>query len=97
MQQLARTPFTELKVDRSFVHGAHERESLQAILRSALELASRLGLQTVAEGVESQSDWRLLRELGCTLAQGWLLAQPMPASRFEEWLKDHLARRSGLL
>lgn len=97
MQQLARIPFTELKVDQSFVRGAHERESLQAIVRSALELASRLGLQTVAEGVESLPDWRLLQAHGCTFAQGWLLAKPMPASQFEEWLKGHLARRSELL
>jgi EAL domain-containing protein (putative c-di-GMP-specific phosphodiesterase class I) len=97
MQQLARIPFTELKIDRSFVHGAYERESLQVILRSALDMASKLGLQTVAEGVESLSDWRLLQEYGCGFAQGWLIAKPMPSSRFEEWLKGHLARRSELL
>jgi len=79
------------------VRGAHERESLQAILRSALALASRLGLQTVAEGVESLSDWRLLQDRGCTFAQGWLLAEPMPSSQFEEWLKGHLAHRNVLL
>ena len=63
MQQLARIPFTELKIDRTFVHGAHERDSLQVILRSALEMASQLGIETVAEGVECLQDWRLLRQL----------------------------------
>lgn len=77
--------------NRSFVHGAHERESLQVILRSALEIASRLGLQTVAKGVECINDWRLLQQYGCTHAQGWLLAKPMPDSQIEEWLKGHLA------
>src|SRR5580658_6470994 len=79
MQQLARIPFTELKIDRSFVHGVHERESVQVMLRSALEMAKRLGLNTVAEGVESIQDWRLLHEYGCTFVQGWLMAKAMPA------------------
>lgn len=60
MQQLARIPFTELKVDRSFVHGAAQREHLRVILQSALEMANRLNLVTVAEGVEHLEDWRLL-------------------------------------
>jgi EAL domain-containing protein (putative c-di-GMP-specific phosphodiesterase class I) len=97
MQQLARIPFTELKIDRSFVHGAHDRESLRVILRSALDLAGKLGIETVAEGLETMPDWRLLREYGCTLAQGWLLAKAMPAERFAPWLKTHLARRPVLL
>ena len=96
IQQLARIPFTELKIDRSFVHHAHERESLQVILRSALEMASKLGLQTVAEGVESLEDWRFLQEAGCTFAQGFLLAKPMPGSQLKDWLKNHLARRDEL-
>lgn len=96
IQQLARIPFTELKIDRSFVHHAHERESLQVILRSALEMASKLGLQTVAEGVESLEDWRFLQEAGCTFAQGFLLAKPMPGSQLKDWLKNHLARRDQL-
>jgi EAL domain-containing protein (putative c-di-GMP-specific phosphodiesterase class I)/DNA-binding NarL/FixJ family response regulator len=92
MQQLARIPFTELKIDRTFVHGAYARESLQAILRSALEMARRLGIATVAEGVETWEDWRLLKEYGCTLAQGWLVAKAMPSEQFEAWVKLHAAR-----
>ncbi len=94
MQQLARIPFTELKIDRCFVHGSHERESL--MLRSALDLAVQLNIETVAEGVESLEDWRLLQQYGCTLAQGWLLAKPMPGEHFEDWLKGHLTRRPEL-
>ena len=97
MQQLARIPFTELKIDRGFVHGADERESLKTILCSALELARNLQISTVAEGVESLQDWSLLRERGCTFAQGWLLARAMPAHEFGPWLKTHLARRPQLL
>jgi len=96
MQQLARIPFTELKIDRTFVHGAHQRESLQVILRSALEMASQLGIETVAEGVECLQDWRLLRQYGCKLAQGWLLAKAMPGTQLEGWLPSLQRRRPEL-
>ena len=97
MQQLARIPFTELKIDRSFVHGAADRESLQVILRSALDMASELGLETVAEGVESLQDWQLVRQFGCTLAQGWLLAKAMSPTDFEPWLQRLRQHRAELL
>jgi EAL domain-containing protein (putative c-di-GMP-specific phosphodiesterase class I) len=96
MQQLARIPFTELKIDRSFVHGAHARESLQVILRSALELANELGLSTVAEGIENMEDWRLLQEYGCSLGQGWLIAKSMSADEFVPWMKKHEAHKRAL-
>jgi len=89
MQQLARVPFTELKIDRDFVRGAPGRDSLQVILRSAIEMANRLGLVTVAEGVETLQEWRMLQEFGCTLGQGWLISRPMPAAELVPWLKRH--------
>ena len=96
MQQLARIPFTELKIDRTFVHGASARESLQVILRSALDMAAELGLETVAEGVESVEDWHLVRQYGCTIAQGWLLAKAMPADQFEPWVQQLHHQRAQL-
>lgn len=89
MQQLARIPFTELKIDRSFVRGAPERENFQVILRSAIEMANRLGLVTVAEGVETLQEWRMLQEFGCTLGQGWLIAKAMPGDELIGWIKQH--------
>jgi len=97
MQQLAQIPFTELKIDRSFVSGAHERESLQVMLKSALAMANELGLVTVAEGVESTQDLWLLKDYGCTLAQGWLFAKAMPAQEVEAWVRSHVARRHEYL
>ncbi|AMN46381.1 hypothetical protein ACG33_04515 [Steroidobacter denitrificans] len=96
LQQLARIPFTELKIDREFVHGAHERKNLQIILRSALEMANQLGLVTVAEGVETMQDWRLLQEFGCKLGQGWFIAKAMPAAEVLPWLRMYPARRRAL-
>jgi EAL domain-containing protein (putative c-di-GMP-specific phosphodiesterase class I)/ActR/RegA family two-component response regulator len=92
MQQLARIPFTELKVDRSFVHCAHEQENLRVILESALTMAHRLRLVTVAEGVETVEDWRLLQQYGCQIGQGYLLARPMPADELLPWIKAHRKR-----
>lgn len=96
MQQLARIPFTELKIDRSFVRGAPERESLQVILRSAIDMANRLGLVTVAEGVETLQEWRMLQEFGCTLGQGWLIARPMPGDDLIGWMKQYRVQAAQL-
>lgn len=92
MQQLARIPFTELKVDRAFVHGASRKPHLKVILQSALDMSNRLGLVSVAEGVETLEDWRLLQQSGCSIAQGYLIARPMPGDALSGWLKGHLAR-----
>jgi EAL domain-containing protein (putative c-di-GMP-specific phosphodiesterase class I)/FixJ family two-component response regulator len=96
MQQLARIPFTELKIDRSFVHGAHQRANLRVILQSALDMARRLDLVTVAEGIETIEDWRLLQECGCSIGQGYLIAKPMPAAELPAWLKRHQGAMAGL-
>jgi EAL domain-containing protein (putative c-di-GMP-specific phosphodiesterase class I)/CheY-like chemotaxis protein len=92
MQQLARIPFTELKIDRSFVHEAHLRNNLRVILRSAIEMSRQLGLVTVAEGIETLEDWRLLQDSGCVVGQGYLISRPLPAEEIRPWLKGHQAR-----
>ncbi len=92
MQQLARIPFTELKVDRSFIIGAARKRNLRVILQSALDMAQRLGLVSVAEGVETEEDWRLLKECGCAVAQGYMIGRPMPAGEMPKWLKKHHQR-----
>lgn len=92
MQTLSRSPFTELKIDRIFVNGASERSNRLAILSSSLDMGKRLGVTTVAEGVETEADWQLLRQLGCDVAQGYLLAKPMPTSELLGWTRQHRKR-----
>jgi EAL domain-containing protein (putative c-di-GMP-specific phosphodiesterase class I) len=92
MQQLARIPFTELKVDRAFVHGAHQRTNLRVILQSALDMARQLGLVTVAEGIETLADWQLVRDSGCGVGQGFLIAPAMPAEDLPDWISRHEPR-----
>jgi len=87
MQQLTRIPFTELKIDQSFVKHAAHQESSRMILESSLEMARKLRIASVAEGAETSEDWNLLRECGCDLAQGFYVAEPMPAAQFPDWVR----------
>ena len=88
LQLLARVPFTELKIDRSFVDGASRRRGLGTVLSSCLGLAKSLDRESCAVGVETRQDWDFLQGLGCTYAQGYHIARPMKAEAFPGWLED---------
>ena len=87
MQQLSRIAFTELKIDQSFVRDACRQKSSRVILESSLDMAKRLGIVAVAEGVESQLEWDLLLSLGCDLGQGYFIAPPMETGEFFNWVR----------
>lgn len=89
MQRLSRVPFTELKIDQSFVRNAITEPSSRAVLESSLEMARKLGIDAVAEGIETQAQWDLLRELECPLAQGYFVARPMDAGEFLDWVRRY--------
>ncbi|HEY4556357.1 MAG TPA: EAL domain-containing response regulator [Lysobacter sp.] len=78
LAQLSDIPFSELKIDRGFVSGVDTQSRKRAVIEASLDLARKLELATVAEGVESPEEWQLLAELGCTIAQGYLIAQAVP-------------------
>jgi EAL domain-containing protein (putative c-di-GMP-specific phosphodiesterase class I)/CheY-like chemotaxis protein len=80
LQRLKRLPFTELKIDRSFVHGAAGDADLRSILESSIDLGRRLRMDVVAEGVETWADWHLLEGMGCDSAQGYVAARPVAAA-----------------
>jgi EAL domain-containing protein (putative c-di-GMP-specific phosphodiesterase class I)/ActR/RegA family two-component response regulator len=88
LQLLARIPFSELKIDRSFVDGASKKRPLGTVLKSCLGLAHSLDRMSVAVGVETRQDWDFLQGLGCTYAQGYHIANPMAADEFPGWLED---------
>ena len=88
LQLLARIPFSELKIDRSFVDGASKKRALGTVLSSCLGLARSLDRMSVAVGVETKQDWDFLQGLGCTYAQGYHIASPMAAEAFPGWLED---------
>jgi EAL domain-containing protein (putative c-di-GMP-specific phosphodiesterase class I)/CheY-like chemotaxis protein len=89
-------PFTELKIDRGFVRGASSNPFMRPILEGSIGLASRLSMQSVAEGVETEDDWNLVREVGCDLAQGWFVGRPMPAEAVPEWVAQWRPRQEQL-
>jgi len=93
---LKRLPVSELKVDRSFVSKLADGEDDSSIVRSIIELAHGLGMQAVAEGVETVEVWDKLVGLGCDSAQGWYVSRPMTAELATEWLREEQARRHGL-
>jgi len=97
LAQLRDIPFDELKIDRSFVHGAARNEKKRAICDASLGLARQLGIAVVAEGVEDQDDWRFLRNEGCDFAQGYYIAKPMPGAELTAWIEVWTARfRAGI-
>ena len=97
---LEQLPVDEVKIDRSFVRRLDEEDGDPAIVRSIVDFAHGLGLSVVAEGVETSHAWRLLREFGCDVAQGYRISRPMPAEQATQWLVERVVRgpaeRAGL-
>jgi diguanylate cyclase (GGDEF)-like protein len=91
LDHLRRLPVQELKVDRSFVQRMAGDVRDVAIVRSVVDLGVGLGMRIVAEGVEDQQTWDLLREMGCDEAQGWLLSRAQPAQVLTTWLLERSA------
>lgn len=87
LQQLSNVPFTELKVDQSFVKDSPTQPRHRNIIETSLDLAHKLKLKTVAEGVETRAEWDLLKSLGCQQAQGYFIARPMPGHQIPDWIQ----------
>jgi diguanylate cyclase (GGDEF)-like protein len=92
LSYLKRLPVHEVKIDRSFVSGLREGGEDVGIVRAIIDLGRNLGLEVVAEGVEDEETWDLLRDMGCDLVQGWHLARAMPTDDVMAWLR---ARERG--
>lgn len=90
MQQLARIAFTELKIDRSFVSAMRDKREALAIVESSIDIARRLGITAVAEGVESQEELHVLQEAGCKQAQGYLISKPVEQVEFVAFCRREL-------
>jgi EAL domain-containing protein (putative c-di-GMP-specific phosphodiesterase class I)/CheY-like chemotaxis protein len=93
LEQLTRVPFSEVKIDQTFVIPAIRKPSARIILQSSLNMARKLGLRTVAEGVESRDHLELLAKLGCGIAQGYYFAHPMSFDACLAWLRNRTSRR----
>lgn len=94
LSYLTTLPISELKIDRSFVHGLGDTPQSTAIVSAIIALARALGLRVIAEGVEKVSQMEILYNLGCHICQGFLYAKPMPPAELEMWVVDVLSKRS---
>jgi EAL domain-containing protein (putative c-di-GMP-specific phosphodiesterase class I) len=86
MRQLVRMPFTEIKVDRSFVISAAHSSESRAVVKSIVDLGRSLSLKSVAEGVEDEGTLALLQQLGCDFAQGYWIGRPMAGDAVTGWI-----------
>ncbi|MEH6356968.1 MAG: bifunctional diguanylate cyclase/phosphodiesterase [Marinobacter sp.] len=84
-------PIDLLKIDRSFITQVTERQDDATITSAVINLAHNLGIQVVAEGVETTDQLSFLRQHGCDIAQGYLISRPIPADQLDQWLKPYNA------
>jgi EAL domain-containing protein (putative c-di-GMP-specific phosphodiesterase class I) len=89
MANLCDLPVDELKIDRSFIEELPEDHKVLAIVRATIELAHDLGIEVLAEGVESRQAMSWLADMGCERAQGFLICRPMPAETFCQWVEHY--------
>jgi EAL domain-containing protein (putative c-di-GMP-specific phosphodiesterase class I)/ActR/RegA family two-component response regulator len=86
MSQLNELPYSEMKLDQSFIRNCVRDAEARAIVESSIELGHKLGMKVVAEGIEKQEDWDLISDLRCDEGQGYFIARPMKAASIPDWL-----------
>lgn len=89
LSHLYQAPFTELKIDQSFVMNMLEDEQAMSIVKICISLAKELNMESVAEGAATQEIWDELARLGCDTAQGYVIEKPMPLSQCLQWITNH--------
>ncbi|MBA3004469.1 MAG: EAL domain-containing protein, partial [Desulfurivibrio sp.] len=90
LHYLRKLPFDTIKMDRSFVKDLPDEPSSVAIAMTILTLANSLGMEMVAEGVETVEQLKFLQSRNCTEIQGYLFSPPVPAAEFDVMLRDRL-------
>lgn len=89
LSKLKLMPLKEIKIDKTFVMDIVQNENDSAITNAAIQMAHGLGLDVVAEGIEDESVWNCLREMGCDYGQGYWIAKPMPTHELESWVNNY--------
>jgi len=88
LSRLKSLPITKLKIDKSFIDDIEENEEDREIVKVILSLAKSLGLEVVAEGIESRGQLKLLNEFGCKLIQGYYFSKPIESSKLKKYLNE---------
>ena len=97
LMQLRQLPFTELKIDRFFIEDAPMSNDSALIVKSIIDLAHGLNLTVTAEGIETAEQLKLLRELGCDVAQGFFVARPLEPDALQGWIVEWRERWENLV
>ena len=92
---LTSLPISELKIDRSFVHGLGDTVQSTAVVTAIIALARSLGLRVIAEGVETVAQMEALHRLGCHMMQGFLFCRPLPADEVQQWIETTVLPRKA--
>ncbi|WP_231557565.1 EAL domain-containing protein [Exiguobacterium sp. ZOR0005] len=82
-------PIHEIKIDRQFIQATENDPTGNVIVQSIIELARGLGLKTVCEGIETDSQRRTLKKLGCDEMQGYHFSRPLPIEELEQWIAEY--------
>ena len=88
LSYLKKFPIDRLKIDRSFINNAHNHYNHQAIIRTIIDLANNLQMETVGEGIENLADAQLLQQMDCKYGQGFYFYKPMPGHELYRELID---------
>lgn len=87
LSYLQQLPFSEIKIDQSFINNMNNDEMF-AVVQTIIQLASRLNMHAVAEGIETADQYNLLKNIGCNTGQGYYFHKPMPISEAEKLLNN---------
>jgi EAL domain-containing protein (putative c-di-GMP-specific phosphodiesterase class I) len=96
LRYLRQFPVSMLKIDRSFVSGLGQSYDDKVIVETILRMAASLGIQVVAEGVETEEQRAILSRMGCEFLQGYLLGQPLDSPMSDQFLARSERRRNWL-
>lgn len=88
LEYLTHLPISGLKIDRAFVKDLQSDPSARTVIKCLIEMAHALSLEITAEGIETEKQGNILRDLGVDLGQGFYYARPMPASQYQQWLQN---------
>ncbi|MCW8863407.1 MAG: EAL domain-containing protein [Colwellia sp.] len=89
LSYLHRFPIDVIKIDRSFINNVHEHENNRAIIKTIIDLATNLRMDTVGEGIENLADAQLLQQMDCLYGQGFYYSKPLPATEMERYIIDN--------
>ena len=97
LSYIGRLPIDSVKLDRAFIKALQEDPSAEVVVSSTIDMAHRLGLEVVAEGVETLTNLDALRGYGCDIAQGYWICRPLPAPSVNRWLRHRQEELSGVV